>query len=117
MFYYLLFSITIIIITFILYLINLMITMIKPMNLEKNIPFECGFTPMTKANLPFSLPFYMVLMLFLIFDVEIVLLIPMIMYMNILNNMYLNFTILFFFLILIYTLILELIMGYLNWMF
>ena len=43
---------------------------------EKNTAYECGFDPFEEARMPFDVRFYLVAILFIIFDVEGALLFP-----------------------------------------
>nr|YP_009995343.1 NADH dehydrogenase subunit 3 [Ochthebius deletus]QNP09746.1 NADH dehydrogenase subunit 3 [Ochthebius deletus] len=85
------------------------------MDREKTSPFECGFDPKSSARLPFSIQFFLIAVIFLIFDVEITLLIPLIMTMKI-TNIYMYMLIsMFFIFILLLGLYHEWNQGALNW--
>nr|YP_008854778.1 NADH dehydrogenase subunit 3 [Diabrotica barberi]AHA51727.1 NADH dehydrogenase subunit 3 [Diabrotica barberi] len=82
---------------------------------EKNSPFECGFDPKTSARLPFSLHFFLIAIIFLIFDVEITLLLPFIMIFKISNILNYSIIIAFFIMILLLGVYHEWNQGALNW--
>lgn len=43
---------------------------------EKLSPYECGFDPFEDARLPFDIKFYLVALIFVVFDIETLFLIP-----------------------------------------
>nr|ADO60495.1 NADH dehydrogenase subunit 3 [Heterocerus fenestratus] len=85
------------------------------MDREKNSPFECGFEPKSSARLPFSLQFFLVAIIFLIFDVEITLLFPFIVIFKSSNILTMSLTMFIFLIILILGLYHEWSQGALDW--
>nr|YP_009671885.1 NADH dehydrogenase subunit 3 [Axianassa australis]QCX31745.1 NADH dehydrogenase subunit 3 [Axianassa australis] len=82
---------------------------------EKNSPYECGFDPRGSARLPFSLRFFLIAVIFLIFDVEITLLFPLASILHLSNIFYWSFASLAFLMILLFGLYYEWAQGALDW--
>nr|QNT26953.1 NADH dehydrogenase subunit 3 [Trigonopterus daun] len=82
---------------------------------EKSSPFECGFDPKNIARLPFSLQFFLVALIFVIFDIELALLLPAISVTKISTLSNLSITLYTFITILIAGLFHEQNQGSLNW--
>nr|YP_010593075.1 NADH dehydrogenase subunit 3 [Rana zhenhaiensis]WAB70210.1 NADH dehydrogenase subunit 3 [Rana zhenhaiensis] len=55
--------------------ISFWLPLISP-DTQKLSPYECGFDPLGSARLPYSMRFFLVAILFLLFDLEIALLLP-----------------------------------------
>nr|BDP28855.1 NADH dehydrogenase subunit 3 [Ixodes angustus] len=68
--------ITIILIPLIIMIISSLMSLKSPMDKEKLSPFECGFDPFSLSRIPFSLKFFLISIIFLIFDIEIVIILP-----------------------------------------
>nr|YP_010239092.1 NADH dehydrogenase subunit 3 [Senotainia albifrons]QTF74339.1 NADH dehydrogenase subunit 3 [Senotainia albifrons] len=82
---------------------------------EKSSPFECGFDPKSSSRLPFSLRFFLITIIFLIFDVEIALILPIILIMKLSNMFIWSITSILFIKILLLGLYHEWNQGMLNW--
>lgn len=61
--------------SFIMLVLPMLVTKAKP-DAEKLSPYECGFEPFNDSRRPFDVRFYLVAILFIIFDLEIALLFP-----------------------------------------
>nr|QDI94017.1 NADH dehydrogenase subunit 3 [Tuxedo flavicollis] len=85
------------------------------MNREKMSPFECGFDPKSSSRIPFSSQFFLIAVLFLIFDIEIVIILPMIISLKNSNMMNWFITSSLFIMILILGLYHEWKNGILEW--
>nr|AKM70059.1 NADH dehydrogenase subunit 3 [Neothoracaphis yanonis] len=106
---------TMILIVLIIIIIMMMINMKMKFNYNKSSPFECGFDPFNKSRIPFSLNFYLIAIIFLIFDIEMSIILPMILNFKISNMLYFNMMFMFFFLFMIITIFYEWKFGSLNW--
>nr|UJG45098.1 NADH dehydrogenase subunit 3 [Blepharipa sp.] len=82
---------------------------------EKSSPFECGFDPKSTSRMPFSLRFFLITIIFLIFDVEIALILPIILIVKFSNLIMWTITSIIFIFILLISLYFEWNQGMLNW--
>lgn len=82
---------------------------------EKNSPFECGFDPKSSSRIPFSLRFFLISIIFLIFDVEIALILPIVLIINYSNLIIWTVSSIIFIIILLLGLYHEWNQGILNW--
>nr|APC61750.1 NADH dehydrogenase subunit 3 [Papilio dardanus] len=85
------------------------------MDREKNSPFECGFDPKSSARIPFSLHFFLITVIFLIFDVEIALIFPLIYSFNLVHFFTMMKISFFFLMMLLIGLYHEWNQNMLNW--
>ena len=84
----------------------------KKLDLEKLSAYECGFDPFGDARHTFSIKFYLVAILFIIFDLEIVFLFP---WSIALNSYQAYYSMVYFLIILTIGFIYEWKRGALDW--
>nr|UKG18929.1 NADH dehydrogenase subunit 3 [Dendrolimus punctatus]UKG18942.1 NADH dehydrogenase subunit 3 [Dendrolimus punctatus] len=113
----LMFSITFLImmISNIMMMLSMILSKKSFMDREKCSPFECGFDPKSSARIPFSLHFFLITVIFLIFDVEIALIFPIIPLFKMTNFIIWTKISFFFLIILILGLYHEWNQNMLNW--
>ena len=86
-----------VIISIFLYFLSYLIIS-KDVYLDKNIAYECGFNAFSDARQPFEVRFYLVGLLFIVFDLEIIFLFPYII-LNINSN---NFLVMCIFVVILF---------------
>nr|WFP43298.1 NADH dehydrogenase subunit 3 [Chloracris brunneri] len=104
--------------TLIVFTLNMISTIVSMKTLydqEKSSPFECGFDPKSSARMPFSMHFFLIAVIFLIFDVEIALLLPMIITLKWSHLLLWSTLSLYFLMILLFGLYHEWNQGALEW--
>nr|YP_007474953.1 NADH dehydrogenase subunit 3 [Asiotmethis zacharjini]AFR34264.1 NADH dehydrogenase subunit 3 [Asiotmethis zacharjini] len=82
---------------------------------EKSFPLECGFDPKSSVGMPFSLGFFLIAVIFLIFDIEIALILPIVIILKSSNLMIWTSATLFFIMVLLGGLYHEWNQGALQW--
>nr|YP_009180578.1 NADH dehydrogenase subunit 3 [Calameuta filiformis]ALM04134.1 NADH dehydrogenase subunit 3 [Calameuta filiformis] len=102
--------------TTIMMIMNIIISKKKYLDREKSSPFECGFDPLSTPRTPFSLRFYLISIIFLIFDIEIVILFPLMPSMWFSNPMIWLLMFMTFSILLIWGVFIEWNDGSLMWM-
>nr|AGV04751.1 NADH dehydrogenase subunit 3 [Neomysis orientalis] len=99
-----------------LYLLMIKVSMKAPIKLEMATPFECGFNSKKSNRIPFSLHFFLIALIFLIFDVELMLILPFpLLWKWNMNPLDWYITLFLFFTMLILGLWYEWQQGALNW--
>nr|QTF76068.1 NADH dehydrogenase subunit 3 [Gynaikothrips uzeli] len=112
------FSLFLLILMFSFFLIffSFLISFKSKKNWEKMSPFECGFNLVNFPRNPFSLRFFLISIIFLIFDIEIILLGPFIFNMFTTNSFIWMVLISVFLFVLVWGLLHEWFLGSLNWL-
>lgn len=82
---------------------------------EKLSPFECGFSPKCIARERFSIQFFLVALIFLIFDIELVLIFPAVVSCGKMFHVYSSGFLILLIILLSLGLILEWSQKMLNW--
>nr|YP_010851766.1 NADH dehydrogenase subunit 3 [Penicillidia dufourii]WGH14994.1 NADH dehydrogenase subunit 3 [Penicillidia dufourii] len=116
MFLIMLMSIMFYVFSMLIMMISFIMSMKTNMDREKSSPFECGFDPKSSSRIPFSLHFFLITVMFLIFDVEITLILPMILTFKISNLLNWSMLSILFLIILLIGLYHEWNQGMLNWL-
>nr|YP_010713434.1 NADH dehydrogenase subunit 3 [Mooreobdella quaternaria]WDA96109.1 NADH dehydrogenase subunit 3 [Mooreobdella quaternaria] len=105
------------IIPIIVYSLSYMLFMRSYNDRYKTSPFECGFDPYSNARIPFSTRFFLLAIIFIVFDIEVVLLMPTPLLVENSNSTSLLFIFFTLMLILFIGLMHEWNEGSINWIY
>jgi len=72
---FLIFAFLVLVVGISLLIVNRVLALRRPYG-EKLIPYECGMDPSGDTKIPFRVKFYLIALIFLVFDVEVVFLYP-----------------------------------------
>lgn len=100
--------------SFILLSFAFILTFDTKLDIEKSSVYECGFFPFSENRSPFDIHFYLIAVLFLLFDIEILYLFPFALNLTTMINDFGIGIIIIFFFILILGLIYEITRGVLD---
>ncbi len=70
-----LFAFLLLVLGLVLIIANQVLAISRPSHYKK-IPYECGLDPTGDARIPFRIRFYIIALIFLVFDVEVIFLYP-----------------------------------------
>lgn len=110
-----LFFIVSLILSSILVLLTFILKDNKSLNYEKISPYECGFEEFNDINLTFDNQFFIIGIIFLLFDLETIFLIPWAININFLS-LFGVFSVIFFLVPLVVGFIYEFKRGILDWL-
>uniref|UniRef100_A0AAU7YS62 NADH-ubiquinone oxidoreductase chain 3 n=1 Tax=Haematopinus quadripertusus TaxID=1453187 RepID=A0AAU7YS62_9NEOP len=96
-----------------LLVISVLVSHAMEPELDQNEPFECGFSNVSDMHMPFCIHFFVISLLFLVFDMELVVSLPLIL-MSVNMVSWLVVWLLYSF-ILFVGIIMEIMWGSLDW--
>nr|UVF38404.1 NADH dehydrogenase subunit 3 [Haematopinus tuberculatus] len=69
----------VVLVVVLLLMVSVLVSYVIEPELDQNEPFECGFNNVSDMHMPFCIHFFVISLLFLVFDMELVVSLPLIM--------------------------------------